>query len=100
MNTEDRDKILESLFTSGNAVQEYLTFERNFERKAHPVVQAAIAQHRNRLDSQYMRALTLLAEIKLRCKGLLGRDQEHNSGWARLKGKGELALETAWLVRC
>ncbi|KAI9695434.1 MAG: hypothetical protein M1820_008619 [Bogoriella megaspora] len=63
MTPEDRDKSLDVLFESINAINEWISFESNFPQKSHPAIKDGIREIEESLPDLYLRALNLVSSI-------------------------------------
>lgn len=63
----DRDKILDFLFESGNAISECISFETSFIRKTHPAIKNDVTELMKIQMEQYKKALQLTSEIQRDC---------------------------------
>lgn len=67
MHPEDRDKILNILFESGNTINEGISFETNFSKRTHPSIETNIKTMESDLSEQYLQVLMLVSDIKRQC---------------------------------
>lgn len=65
MTPEDRNKTVDVLFESINAINEWISFETNFPQKNHPAIKDDVTQLENMLPDLYLRALKLVTSIHL-----------------------------------
>ena len=67
MRPEDRDTMLDILFETTFAINEWITFESLFARKDHPAIAEDISNLHVLLPRIYSQALPLLADIQHFC---------------------------------
>lgn len=68
------------LFESVIAINEWISFESNFQRKSHEAIQDEVKELEGLLIGQYLQALRLLCDILLSWKG----SRMKRAGWFRL----------------
>lgn len=64
MEPDQKVKILDALFESGNAIDEGISFEARFSRKSHPAIQEDIAGLEILLSKIYLKALDIASDIQ------------------------------------
>jgi hypothetical protein len=67
MKPEDRNTMLDILFESTIAINEWLSFEAIFAWKGHPIIKDDIEKLYKLLPNVYIRALLLLSHIQKSC---------------------------------
>lgn len=67
MKPEDRNTMLDILFESTIAINEWLSFEAIFAEKDHPMIKDDIEKLHKQLPKVYLHALLLLSYIQKSC---------------------------------
>lgn len=67
MKPEDRNAMLDITFESAIAMNEWISFEVRFVRKAHPRIKDKVHELNELLPKLYVQALQLLSSIQKHC---------------------------------
>jgi hypothetical protein len=90
MSPENRDRMLDILFSCSDTIRECISFEMHFSAKTHPAIEKDITAVEDLLPDQYLRALRLIYDIQSSCKDVKRDFESRKEEWANwFKVRGE-----------